>query len=82
MSADELYLRGDIVAEPLVSGWYAWTHLISPATLAMNVVGRHLKIMASFVHAPKVHVARSRIPRCWAAPSSIMRNPGWPRYKA
>lgn len=68
MSADELYLRGDIVAEPLVSGWYAWTHLISPATLAMNVVGRHLKIMASFVHAPKVHVAAVKNPKMLGGP--------------
>jgi len=65
---DHLYLRGDIVAEPLVSGWYAWPHLISPATCAMNIAGRHLKIMQSYVQAPHVHAAAVKNPRMLGGP--------------
>ena len=68
MMDDHLYLRGDIVAEPLVSGWYAWPHLISPATCAMNIAGRHLKIMQSYVQAPHVHAAAVKNPRMLGGP--------------
>ena len=44
-----LYLRRNVVAEPLVDQWYAWPHLIPPATDAMNTVGRHIQIMESFL---------------------------------
>lgn len=65
---EHLYLRGDIVAEPLVAGWYAWPHLISPATCAMNIAGRHLKIMQSYVQAPHVHAAAVKNPRMLGGP--------------
>jgi len=68
MAREQLFLRGDIVAEPLVAGWYAWPHLISPATLAMNVTGRHLKIMNSFVQAPQVHAAAVKNPKLLGGP--------------
>ncbi|HUN96411.1 MAG TPA: MBL fold metallo-hydrolase, partial [Bradyrhizobium sp.] len=52
-----LYLRPNIMAEPLVDGWYAWTHLIPPATAARNVTERHLKIMESYIECPEAHDA-------------------------
>src|SRR4029079_191924 len=57
---ERFYLRPNVVIEPLVDRWYAWSHLISPATAAMNIVGRHLKIMDSYVRAPQVHAAAGR----------------------
>src|SRR3954452_10626930 len=57
MKEDELYLRSDVMAEPLVNHWYAWSHLLSPATAAMNVAERHRKIMQSYIQAPQVHAA-------------------------
>jgi len=36
MAEDQVYLRPNIVVEPLVDSWYAWAHLIPPATAAMN----------------------------------------------
>ena len=42
-----LYLRQNIQTEPLVDYWYAWSHLIPPATGARNLTERHLKIMDS-----------------------------------
>lgn len=63
-----VYLKPNVVPEPLFAGWYAWSHLISPATAAMNVVGRHLKIMNSFIQSPQVHVAAVKDPRMLGGP--------------
>jgi L-ascorbate metabolism protein UlaG (beta-lactamase superfamily) len=68
MQREALFLRGDVVAEPLVAGWYAWPHLISPATCAMNVVGRHLRIMNSYVQSPEVHAAAVKNPKMLGGP--------------
>ncbi|MFY0256054.1 MBL fold metallo-hydrolase [Chitinophaga sp. 30R24] len=55
MSPEKYYLKPNVVIEPMVDRWYAWSHLISPATAAMNIVGRHLSIMESYVMAPEIH---------------------------
>jgi L-ascorbate metabolism protein UlaG (beta-lactamase superfamily) len=55
MSNNLVYLKPNVVLEPLVDNWYAWSHLISPATAAMNIVGRHLTIMDSYLSAPSIH---------------------------
>jgi L-ascorbate metabolism protein UlaG (beta-lactamase superfamily) len=65
---EQFYLTGNVVAEPLFAGWYVWPHLISPATCAMNVVGRHLKIMDSFIQAPQVHAAAVKNPKMMGGP--------------
>jgi L-ascorbate metabolism protein UlaG (beta-lactamase superfamily) len=52
-----LYLRQNVIAEPLINQWYAWSNLISPATAAMFIANSHMKIMQSFVSAPQVHVS-------------------------
>lgn len=52
----DVYLRHDIVAEPLFNQWHAWSYLIPPATAAMFIANSHLKMMRSFVSAPEVHV--------------------------
>jgi L-ascorbate metabolism protein UlaG (beta-lactamase superfamily) len=56
------------MVEPLVDQWYAWSHLLSPATAAMNIVGRHLTIMESYVRAPQVHVAAVKNPKMLGGP--------------
>jgi L-ascorbate metabolism protein UlaG (beta-lactamase superfamily) len=65
---EELYLRPNIVVEPLIDNWYAWPHLISPATAAMNIVERHLKIMESYLRAPQVHAAAVKNPAMLGGP--------------
>lgn len=65
---EELYLKPNIVVEPLIDNWYAWPHLISPATAAMNIVDRHLKIMESYVRAPQVHAAAVKNPAMLGGP--------------
>ena len=37
--SEKMYLKPNVVMEPLVDNWYAWSHLISPATAAMNITG-------------------------------------------
>src|SRR3569833_60593 len=68
MSNDRQILRGDVVAEPVVAGWYAWPHLISPAPCAMNVLKRHLRIMQSYVAAPHVHAQSVKDPKMAGGP--------------
>lgn len=68
MSNEKLYLKPNVVVEPLVDHWYAWSHLIPPAPAAMNIVGRHLKIMESYVKAPQVHAAAVKNPAMLGGP--------------
>src|SRR5207248_138544 len=57
MSNQEYYLRPNVLLEPLVDRWYAWPHLIPPATAARNISERHLRIMESYINAPEAHAA-------------------------
>ncbi|MCW3465999.1 MBL fold metallo-hydrolase [Chitinophaga nivalis] len=68
MSDKQLYLKPNVVIEPLVDRWYAWSHLISPATAAMNITGRHMNIMESFVMAPAIHVEAVLNPKMRGGP--------------
>ena len=67
-SNQNLYLRQNIQIEPLVDRWYAWPHLIPPATAARNVTHRHMKIMDSYVAAPQVHAEAARDPKMNGGP--------------
>jgi L-ascorbate metabolism protein UlaG (beta-lactamase superfamily) len=63
-----LYLRQNIQVEPLVDHWYAWPHLIPPATAARNVTERHLKIMDSYVNTPQIHANAVKNPKMLGGP--------------
>lgn len=63
-----VYLKPNVVIEPLFDRWYAWTHLLSPATCAMNITGRHLKIMNSYIQAPHIHAAAVKNPKMLGGP--------------
>jgi L-ascorbate metabolism protein UlaG (beta-lactamase superfamily) len=63
-----VYLRSNVIAEPLFNFWYAWSYLISPATVPMYLTNLHLPIMRSFVAAPEVHAATFRDPKMVGAP--------------
>ncbi|MEZ2338349.1 MBL fold metallo-hydrolase [Mucilaginibacter sp. RCC_168] len=64
----EVYLKPNVVIEPLIDKWYAWSHLISPCTAAMNIVERHIKIMESFILAPNVHEQAVKNPKMLGGP--------------
>ncbi|MCH9648174.1 MAG: MBL fold metallo-hydrolase [Deltaproteobacteria bacterium] len=77
-----MYLKPNVVVEPLIDQWYAWAHLISPATAAMNIVDRHLKIMDSYIRTPQVHAAAVRNPKMLGGPFIDYKSPKVPEIKA
>src|ERR1041385_8065732 len=69
MSHNELfYLRQNIQVEPLIDYWYAWSHLIPPATAARNITERHIKIMDSYIRAPQIHANAVKNPKMLGGP--------------
>jgi L-ascorbate metabolism protein UlaG (beta-lactamase superfamily) len=68
MNNRQLYLKPNVVMEPLVDKWYAWSHLISPATAAMNIVGRHHMITESYLAAPSIHAEAVLNPKMRGGP--------------
>jgi L-ascorbate metabolism protein UlaG (beta-lactamase superfamily) len=65
---NQLYLKPNVQVEPLVDHWYAWPHLIPPATAARNVTERHLKLMDSYISAPQIHVNAVKNPKMSGGP--------------
>jgi len=55
MRGEKVFVKPNVVVEPLFNQWYAWSYLISPVTSALYVANQHLKIMQSFLAAPQVH---------------------------
>ena len=55
-------LKQDIVLEPLVSRWHAWSHLISPATSTLNLAFRQVQRLESFLENPELHVLACQNP--------------------
>ena len=68
MTSNPLYLKQNIVLEPLINCWHAWSYLLAPATAAMYLTNSHLKIMQSFVSAPKVHMSALKSRKLMAGP--------------
>ncbi|MGB7925170.1 MAG: MBL fold metallo-hydrolase [Pyrinomonadaceae bacterium] len=68
MKNGAVYLKRNLMVEPLVNQWYAWSYLIAPATAAMFIANSHLKIMQSFINAPQVHITALRNPAMRGGP--------------
>jgi L-ascorbate metabolism protein UlaG (beta-lactamase superfamily) len=68
MNNTGLYLKQNVLIEPLFNQWYAWPGLIYPATAAMYIANSHSKIMQSFVSAPNVHLAALKNPKLLGGP--------------
>lgn len=62
------YLKLNVAIEALIDRWYAWSHLVSPATAAMNIKNRHLQIMESYIKNPKIHAAAVKKPEMLGGP--------------
>jgi L-ascorbate metabolism protein UlaG (beta-lactamase superfamily) len=62
------YLKENVQVEPLVDQWYAWMHLIPPATAARNITERHMKIMDSYITSPQIHANAVRNPKMLGGP--------------
>ncbi|MFE8600245.1 MBL fold metallo-hydrolase [Archangium violaceum] len=63
----KVFLKRNVVLDPLFNHWYAWTHLIPPATAALNVAN-HIKIMKSYLANPAVHEAAVKDPELMGGP--------------
>jgi L-ascorbate metabolism protein UlaG (beta-lactamase superfamily) len=50
------YFKPNIQVEPIIQGWYAWIHLVSPATFSLNIKNRYLPILRSYVEDRDLHV--------------------------
>ena len=68
MKEPNLYLKPNVVPEPLFQQWYAWPHLVSPATAAMNVLNRHLRIIESYIRSPRIHARFVKDPKMRGGP--------------
>ncbi|MEC4813573.1 MAG: MBL fold metallo-hydrolase, partial [Scytonema sp. PMC 1069.18] len=68
MTEPQVYLKQNVILEPLFNQWYAWSYLISPVTAAMYIAHSHLKIMQSFVSAPQVHITTLKNPKMLGGP--------------
>ena len=62
LNDQKVFLKSNVMIEPLFNQWHAWSGLIAPATAAMFTANSHLKIMQSFVAAPNVHTAALKNP--------------------
>jgi L-ascorbate metabolism protein UlaG (beta-lactamase superfamily) len=68
MNDQSLYLRPNIQVEPLIDHWYAWAHLIPPATASRNITERHMKIMNSYLGNPQIHMNAVKNPKMMGGP--------------
>src|ERR1041385_6936450 len=66
--SEKFYLPQNIQVEPLIDHWYAWPHLIPPATAARNITERHLKIMDSYISNPQIHANAVKNPKMLGGP--------------
>ena len=68
MNNKQYYLKPNVQIEPLFNQWYAWSHLIAPATAAMNIGNSHIKIMKSYIMAPEIHATAVKSPAMRGGP--------------
>src|SRR5262245_14953631 len=68
MAISPAYLRQNVIFEPLVNKWYAWTHLIPPPQAAMFTANLHKKILQSFISSPQIHVGALKNPAMAGGP--------------
>jgi hypothetical protein len=61
-SPEPVFLRPDVIIEPLVDRFYAWLHTVSPVPAAMNLAFAQIPLLESYLRSPKVHVNASRNP--------------------
>lgn len=64
----KMYLKPNVVFEPLITNWYAWSHLVSPATAALNFTGRYIPIIDSYLLNPEAHAEAVRNPKMLGGP--------------
>lgn len=62
MNDETKFLRPDAIIEPLVDGFYAWMHTVTPVQAAMNLAFVQVPLIESYLQSPFVHINASRNP--------------------
>jgi L-ascorbate metabolism protein UlaG (beta-lactamase superfamily) len=68
MPIKPMYLKQNVLIEPLFNQWYAWSYLIPPAQAALYTANSHVKIMKSFVDSPQLHINALKNPAMSGGP--------------
>jgi L-ascorbate metabolism protein UlaG (beta-lactamase superfamily) len=63
-----MYLKQNVLIEPLLNQWYAWSYLIPPAQAALYTANSHVKIMKSFIDSPQLHINALKNPAMSGGP--------------
>ncbi len=63
-----LSLKPNVIAEPAIAGWYAWSYLLPPFTLAKYLKGHYLGIVESYLETPETHRTALRQSRFQGGP--------------
>jgi L-ascorbate metabolism protein UlaG (beta-lactamase superfamily) len=62
MSDEPVFLRPDIIIEPLVDRFYAWLHVVAPVQASMNLAFGQVPLLESYLQSPQVHINASANP--------------------
>ncbi len=68
MRTESVYLKGNVLVEPLFNQWPAWPLLIPPASSAMFIANSHMRIMQSFISTPALHASALENPALRGGP--------------
>ena len=68
MDTEKVYLKQNVQVEPLVNSWYGWIPMLAPTTAALNLTGRYMPIMESFITSPFMHIAAVKDPSMRGGP--------------
>ena len=63
MGGDPLYVKPNVRIEGLVNQFFAWLHVVSPVSAAMNLANLQLPMIDSYVQHPEVHEAAVANPK-------------------
>ncbi|MFC5186004.1 MBL fold metallo-hydrolase [Actinomadura harenae] len=62
MNTEGLFLRPNVIIEPLVDGFSAWFHSVAPVQAAMNLAFLQVPLLESYLESPSTHTEASRNP--------------------
>ncbi|WP_055587444.1 MBL fold metallo-hydrolase [Streptacidiphilus griseoplanus] len=62
MAEQQLFLRSNVIVEPLVDRFFAWPYTMAPVQSAMNLAFLQVPLLESYLQSPQVHVAASNNP--------------------
>lgn len=57
-----MFLRPDVIVEPLTDGFYAWLYTVAPVQAAMNLAFLQVPLLESYLQSPEVHINASNNP--------------------